>query len=113
MFSDEMINDLLRFRTERDWEKFHTPKNLAVSICIEAAELLEKFQWTLATKEPISEPDFQEIKDELADIAIYVTYLSRDLGIDLSQAVQKKLEKNIEKYPLAKAKGRSTKYNRL
>ena len=113
MFSKDILDSLLRFRSERDWEQFHTPKNLAISISIEAAELLEKFQWSLDNDKSATDSELEEIRDELADIAIYLTYLSTDLGIDLSQAVIDKLQKNITKYPLSKARGRSTKYTKL
>ena len=94
--------------------KFHDPKNLAISIVIEAAELLEQFQWKddKAVKKHIRE-NREEIADELADVAIYLVELADNLGIDLIHAMDGKLEKNAKKYPVEKAKGIATKYNKL
>jgi NTP pyrophosphatase (non-canonical NTP hydrolase) len=94
--------------------KFHDPKNLAVSIVIEAAELLEQFQWKdEKTVEKHIRENREEIADELADVAIYLVELADNLGIDLVQAMNDKLEKNAKKYPVEKAKGVATKYNKL
>ena len=105
----ELKEKVAEFIRERDWEQFHNPKDLAVSISIEAAELLEQFQW----KTEQENQDLQEIKDEIADILIYSMSLANRLDIDLSQAVTEKLEKNREKYPVEKAKGRADKYTKL
>lgn len=101
------------FVHDRDWEQFHNPKDLAVSISIEAAELLERFQWK--SEEEINElirddEGFREIKEEVADIFIYLLSLANKLDLDLSQAVMEKLEKNRKKYPVEKAKGKADKY---
>ncbi len=104
------------FVHERDWEQYHNPKDLAVSISIEAAELLERFQWKNEgeIRELIkNEEEFQEIKEEVADILIYSLSLANRMDIDLSQSTVEKLEKNKKKYPVEKAKGRSDKYTKL
>lgn len=98
-----------QFIEEREWQKYHNPKNLAMSISIEAAELMELFQWltieeSIALKE--NPAKFQMVKDEIADILAYCLSLSLVFDIDLSQAVLEKFEKNRSKYPAAKYKGR-------
>ena len=110
----EILQKIRDFRDERDWMKFHDPKNLAVSISIEAAELLEHFQWKdeKAVEQHIRN-NRDEIADEIADVAMYLTELADNLGIDLIQAMETKLEKNATKYPVAKAKGIATKYDKL
>lgn len=111
---EEIIDKIKTFRDERDWMKFHDPKNLAVSIVIEAAELLEHFQWkTKQEVEGYVENNRDEIADEIADVAMYLFELSDNLGIDLIQAMELKLKKNALKYPVEKAKGVATKYNKL
>ncbi len=99
------------FVRERDWEQFHTPKNLAMSIAIEAAELMEHFQWLSVDDSKDLDPDhLVNIGEELADIIIYSLSLSNSLGLDLSKTVVAKMEKNIRKYPSEKVKGKSHKY---
>lgn len=110
----EITRKILQFRDERDWMQFHDPKNMAVSIILEASELLEHFQWK--TKEEVEKYIAQnkaEIKDEIADIALYLFELAHNLGISLSGAMEEKLTKNAMKYPVEKAKGTHTKYNKL
>ncbi|ODM27233.1 nucleotide pyrophosphohydrolase [Acetivibrio mesophilus] len=109
------LDVLLKFRSQRDWSKFHTPKNLAISIAIEAAELMEHFQWKTddEAKEYLSSSKFDDVKDEIADIASYLLLLSHDLGIDLNQAILDKVKKNELKYPVAKCRGKNNKYNDL
>jgi len=103
-----------KFRDERDWKQFHNHKDLSLSLVLEAAEVLEHFQW----KSP-SEVDGHareckdEIADELADVAMYLFELADNLGIDLPKAINNKMAKNAKKYPVAKARGRHTKYDRL
>jgi dCTP diphosphatase len=112
--SKEILAMLLEFRRERDWEKFHTPRNLSAALTVEAAELLESFQW--ARDADLSELVAERraaIEDEIADIAILLSYLCHDLNIELDVAVQSKLERNREKYPTHLARGKSTKYDRL
>lgn len=110
----DILPKIRKFRDDRDWMKFHDPKNLAVSIVIEAAELLEQFQWKdeKAVEKHVRE-NREEIADELADVAIYLAELADNLGIDLVQAMNNKLEKNAKKYPVEKAKGVATKYDKL
>jgi NTP pyrophosphatase (non-canonical NTP hydrolase) len=111
---EEVLKRIRQFRDERDWMKFHDPKNLAVSISIEAAELLEQFQWKSATEVEKHVADHKErISDEIADVAIYLLELSDNLGINLESAIVAKLEKNAAKYPVEKARGVSTKYTDL
>lgn len=104
-------NEVLKFRSERNWEQFHTPKDLAISLSLEASELLECFQWR--TSEEALKEKFQDMKDEIADIIIYALLLSHDLNIDINVAVRSKMQKNDEKYPVDKAYGTSKKYTDL
>ena len=106
-----IIDKIKKFRDERDWMQFHDPKNMAVSIIIEASELLEHFQWK--TKEEVEkylDENQEEVRDEIADIALYLFELADNLGVDLLDAMEKKLEKNEKKYPVEKAKGSHKKY---
>jgi dCTP diphosphatase len=109
------LNKRIRqFRDDRDWMQFHDPKNMAISLIIEAAELLEHFQWK--AKEELEEyvkNNREEIKSEIADIAMYLFEMADNLGIDLLEAMETKLKKNAEKYPIAKAKGKHLKYTKL
>ncbi|MBI4360743.1 nucleotide pyrophosphohydrolase [Candidatus Micrarchaeota archaeon] len=107
---------VVSFRDARDWKKFHTPKDLAASISIEANELLELFQWKTPQEAQALLDDstkMQEIRDEIADIVIYCLSASDSMEFDLSEAVAAKLQKNEEKYPVEKAKGNSKKYTEL
>jgi NTP pyrophosphatase (non-canonical NTP hydrolase) len=110
----EITKKIIKFRDERDWMQFHDPKNMAVSIILEASELLEHFQWK--TKEEVEAYVRQnrlEISDEIADIALYLFELADNLGLDLISVMEEKLKKNEAKYPVEKAKGKHTKYNKL
>lgn len=111
----ELIQHRIReFRDARDWMQFHNPKNLAISITLEATELLEHFQWkTLEESEAHAISAKDQIADEIADIAVYLIELTDNLGIDLQQAILNKLEKNAAKYPADKAKGNAKKYTEL
>ena len=100
------IQEIIEFNKERDWDQFHSPENLAKSICIEAGELLECFQWN-------SDYDKEAVCEELADVANYCIVMADRLEVDLEEIVLKKLEKNRQKYPVEKAKGNSKKYNEL
>ncbi len=113
MISKELKKKLIEFRKKRDWEKFHNPKDLAVSLVIEAAELLENFQWKTDKEisKMLKDDGYEKISEEIADIAIYLTYLCTDLGIDIEDVVSKKLEKNRKKYPSNKVRGSAKKYN--
>lgn len=110
----KLTREIKEFRDARDWKQFHNHKDMALSLALEAAEVLEHFQW----KSP-EEVDAhaaackEELADELADVAIYLFELSDNLSIDLSKAIQAKMVKNAKKYPVDKAKGRHTKYNKL
>lgn len=100
-----------KFRDDRDWMQFHDPKNMAISIILEASELLEHFQWK--TKEEVQQylkANRGEVEEEIADIAMYLFELADNLGIDLINAMGRKLNKNSKKYPIAKAKGTAKKY---
>jgi len=110
----KLKEEINRFVSERDWEKFHSPKNLSMSIAIEAAELMEKFQWLegVESKELTSRQK-QEIEEELADIAVYVLNFCSLYGIDLSDAIERKLKINSKKYPVERVKGNSKKYTEL
>ena len=111
---EDILKKIRSFRDERDWMKFHDPKNLAVSIVIEAAELLEHFQWKdVQDVENYIKNNRGEIADEIADVAMYLFELADNLEIDLIQAMEAKLKKNAAKYPVEKAKGVATKYNKL
>lgn len=107
----DLKDRMAAFVRERDWEQFHTPKNLAMSIAIEAAELIEHFQWlTVEQSKSLEVEHMADVGEELADIIIYSLSLSNTLGLDLSQTVIAKMEKNIQKYPSDKVKGKSHKY---
>jgi dCTP diphosphatase len=103
---DQLRDDLLRFRAERDWEQFHTPRNLAASVVIEAAELLEHFQWQ-RDGESLPEARRAAVAKELADVFIYLLLLSNDLGVDLVAAVREKMVENAERFPVDRARGRA------
>ncbi len=112
----ELKEVVKRFRDERGWGKYHTPKDLAVSISIEAAELLELFQWKGRGEiaEMLKDTDYREqIKRELADVFNYCLALSNALEIDLSEALIEKVEHNSEKYPVEKTRGNYKKYTEL
>ena len=96
-----------KFNEDRDWDQFHTPSNLAKSICIEASELLECFQWN------DTDFDIEEVKEELADVMNYCIQMSQVLNVDLIEIINSKIDKTEKKYPVNKAKGVSTKYNKL
>jgi len=112
--ANSLIQKLLKFREERDWKQFHTPKNLAISIAVETAELLSIFQWVKDSEmEQKTIEKLPEIKDEIADIYIYLSLLAYDLGIDLEKSGKEKLKINAKRYVLSKAKGNSKKYTEL
>ena len=102
------------FRDARDWKQFHNPKDIAVSISIESAELLEHFQWKNAKEcETHLQESREAVADEMADVAIYLFELADLLEMDLGQEMLRKLDKNAVKYPIEKARGSNLKYNRL
>ena len=103
---EELLVALRQFVAERNWQQFHTPENLAKSISIESAELLELFQW--------SEPsNIEEVKEELADVLTYCILLADRYDLDIENIIREKLEKTKAKYPVDKSYGRSEKYDRL
>lgn len=114
-YSLRQLRDELRaFAAERDWEQFHTPKNLAAALIVEAAELLEHFQWlTPAQSKRLDTTTLAEVSQEIGDVLIYLTRLADMLGIDPLRAARDKLKLNAEKYPVEKAKGSATKYRDL
>ena len=101
-----LMKEILEFRDERDWKKFHTPENLSKSITIEAAKLLENFQWG------VEYANVENIKEELADVFIYGLLLSEYYNFDIKEIIKEKIKKNKEKYPVSKAKGNAQKYNK-
>ncbi len=104
---EELIKEIKQFNEERNWGKFHTPENLAKSISIEAGELLECFQWDS------EKYNKQDVCEELADVFTYCIQMAMRLGVDPKEIILNKLEKTKMKYPVEKAKGVSTKYNKL
>lgn len=117
--STEMSNDLLELRelvrafvAERDWDQFHTPKNLAVSLCVEAAELLEPFQWLgTGNRDELTATQLENIRHEMADVLIYLLRLADKFEVELATAVREKLELNALKYPAARVRGDARKYD--
>ena len=109
-----IIEKIKKFRDERDWKQFHNHKDVALSLVLEASEVLEHFQWKSA-EEVVRHGQVakDEISDELADVAIYLFELAEDLGIDISKAIDVKMKKNAFKYPIEEARGKHTKYDKL
>ena len=105
--NNNLLNAILKFRDDRNWKQFHTPGNLAKSICIESAELLEKFQW--------QEKDYEieEVKDEISDIFIYLILIYKTIQIDIEKSALKKIHQNEKKYPIKLSKNNYKKYNKL
>lgn len=104
----------IAFRDARDWEKFHTPKNLAIALSLEAGEVMEHFLWKSdAEIAKYAKANKEEIADELADVLHYLVTLAHTLGVELPKASAAKFKKTALKYPIEKAKGKATKYNRL
>lgn len=102
----QLMQEVMAFSEERDWDQFHSPENLAKSIAIEAGELLECYQWS-------SEAKPEAVEEELADVLNYCLQMAAKLNLDPVEIVRKKMQKNAEKYPVDKSKGRSTKYDQL
>ncbi len=102
---------ILQFRDERNWKQFHNPKDLAISISLEAAELLEVFQWSGADTQATAKKE--KIEEELADVVNYCVLMADVCGLDLDEIVQKKIRQNAAKYPVEKAYGNSAKYTEL
>lgn len=109
-----LTEKIINFRNERDWQQFHRPKDLAISLALEAGEVMEHFQWK--SEEEIQEylkTHQEEIGDELADVFNYLLIMAHDFGIDLAAVSERKIEKNALKYPVEKSKGKHTKYDKL
>lgn len=114
MLSREVLESLLAFRSDRDWQQFHTARTLATALSVEAAELLEHFVWSSDAQVPdVLQEHRAEIEAEVADVAMLLFYLAHDLGIDLNSAVTTKMEQNAEKYPVKRSKGSNKKYTDL
>lgn len=107
--TQETINQVLKFRDDRNWKQFHNPKDVALSICLEAAELLEVFQWS--GTDTVCESKKEKIKEELADVLVYCIHMADACGLDMDEIVQEKMKSNNEKYPVEKAKNTAKKYN--
>ena len=105
---EKLTKAIIKFRDERDWEQFHNPKDLAIALNIESAELLEHFLWKDAESS-----DKEKVKEELADVFNYALLLAEKYSFDVSEIVLEKLSQNSEKYPIEKAKGLATKYTKL
>jgi len=103
---EEVIKKIIKFRDDRDWKQFQTLENLAKSISIESAELLENFQWD-------DNYDIEHVEEELADVLIYSYLMAITMNVDVKEIMLKKIEKNEKKYPVEKSKGKSTKYTEL
>ena len=105
--NETTIARIRKFTTDHDWDQFHTPANLAKSISIEAAELLECFQWS------DEDYDLEHVKEELADVIVYCQDMLDKLGLDVDEIVNAKIAKNEAKYPVEKCRGRAEKYDKL
>ncbi len=111
---DELIQKLRRFADERDWEQYHSPKNLSMALTVEAAELMEHLQWLTEEESRDLDPETRKkVEQEIGDIQIYLARLADKLGIDPMKAAHEKLEINAAKYPVEKAKGNARKYTEL
>ena len=109
-----LTRKIVAFRDARDWKQFHNPKDTAISLSLEAAELLEHFQWkNPAEIERHIKANKAAIGEELADVLYWVLLISHDMRLDVLAALDRKIKKNARKYPVSKAKGRHTKYNRF
>ncbi len=113
----ELLSEKIKtFAEERDWDQFHSIKNLSMAMSVEASEVVELFQWlTEAQSNQVSENSKlrEKLEDEIADVAVYLIRILQKSGIELESAILKKLQKNAEKYPVALAKGNATKYSDL
>ena len=109
--TQETINQVLKFRDDRNWKQFHNPKDLAISISLEAAELLEVFQWS--GSDTVCESKKEKIREELADVLNYCILMADVCGLDMDEIIQEKIKRNNEKYPVEKARDSARKYNEL
>lgn len=111
---NEIVKKIINFRDARDWKQFHNPKDVSLSLVLEAGEVMEHFQWK--NKEEIEKyikTNKDDIGEELADVLYWILLMGHDLDIDVFDALDKKIKKNEEKYPIEKAKGKHTKYDKL
>jgi dCTP diphosphatase len=114
MSLEELRGALRRFASDRDWDQFHSPKNLAIALSVEAAELLEHFQWTAEDGQGSLAPDrHAKVGEEIADVLLYLVRLADKLNIDLLAEATQKIQVNAAKYPVEKARGSSKKYTEL
>ena len=111
MLRDETIQRVIRFRDDRDWRQFHTPKDLAISMSLEAAELLELFQWSGTDLECTEKRE--KLREELADVLSYCILMADVCGLDLDEIMNEKITKNEAKYPVEQARGNAAKYTEL
>lgn len=110
----ELRDALRRFAAERDWDQFHSPKNLAIALSVEAGELLERFQWlSEAESQSLSPTERSRVEQEMADVLLYLIRLADRLDVDLAAVAREKMKINAEKYPVEKARGKSKKYTEL
>lgn len=110
----ELRDAMRRFAAERDWDRFHTPKNLAMALSGEAGELIEHFQWLTAEESAsLPAPVREEVALEMADVLLYLVRLGDVLGIDLAEAARRKIAINVQRYPVERVRGRAVKYDRL
>jgi dCTP diphosphatase len=111
---EELTTAMRRFAAEREWDQFHTPKNLAMALTCEVGELLEHFQWLTAEESSALPPErLAAVRQELADVLLYLVRLSDRLGVDLAAAAREKLVLNAARYPVEKSRGRATRYDEL
>lgn len=111
---DELIESIRKFARERDWEKFHSPKNLAMALSVEVSEILEHFQWLTQEESRNLPPEkLAEVKDEIGDVLVYLLNLADKLGIDAIEAARDKMVKNAEKYPASSVHGRAIKHTQI
>jgi dCTP diphosphatase len=109
-----LIEDIKAFNRERDWEQYHSPKNLSMALAVEVAELVEVFQWlTEEQSRRLPPAKKQAVEEEIGDVTILLLALADQLGVDVRDAARKKLERNRAKYPVEKSRGRAEKYNEL
>ena len=106
----ELTEKIVAFRDARNWKQFHNPKDMAISISLEAAELLEVFQWSGVDTEADTDKKLGKVKEELADVLIYAFLMGNDLGIDIPEIISSKIDENNRKYPAEKAYGKADKY---
>lgn len=110
----ELQKELRQFATDRDWDQFHSPKNLSMALNVEASELLECFQWlTEEESKNLDSDDLKSVSEEVADVFIYLLKIADKLDIDLISETKRKMVKNAEKYPIEKAKGNAKKYDKF